>query len=611
MARNVQFIDITNSNIDSLLSDARWQTADTGTTQISYSFADSVDDYYVDSLFGYDESQPAWDFPYRSGFTAFDNDEKALVRSLLNDYENIIDVVFVETDEANSALIRFAYTNLDTEDVAGLASKPQLKYLPFAVNPKEVHQATELAGDIWIDTASSTGEPSLLAQTLIHEIGHALGLSHPHENGFEELTAAKEIRLSGELDYSRYTVMSYNLAPASVADRDLVFWSVASTPMQLDIEALQHLYGEGNNENDDVYVIKPSANAVVDLAAAGFRGYESREYSSSYISIVDNGGTNALYIPIDINLTIDLNPGTWSNTQGGILTNDFDDDNLYLAKNTLIHGLTTGAGADNITGNGLDNVIDSGAGNDVVAAGLGNDVVNLGDGWDRYDYVKGNDTINGGLGSDAIYLRGFSHSQFKFVTGDNGSLTLSAINTDAVIKLNSIESLVFAENSFGVINIQQEISTVNQSLLLQPDGPLYQSEIASDNGAISVEKAQLYRVYFASLGRAPDQEGYDFWLAKLNDGIYNFSEVSARFVDSDEFTVLADQDSNGSVENIEFLDHMYQNVFGRSPDQEGYNWWLDQLDSDIRSQSSVFENMVQSDEFVLISAGAVSDLWFV
>jgi len=58
--------------------------------------------------------------------------------------------------------------------------------------------------------------------------------------------------------------------------------------------------------------------------------------------------------------------------------------------------LTSGAGADSITGNNLANVIDGGAGNDTLVGGAGNDIFRQGAAAD------GADDISGGLGDDLV-----------------------------------------------------------------------------------------------------------------------------------------------------------------------------------------------------------------
>ena len=97
-----------------------------------------------------------------------------------------------------------------------------------------------------------------------------------------------------------------------------------------------------------------------------------------------------------------------------------------------------------------------------------------------------------------------------------------------------------------------------------------------------------------------------FYIDSLNEGSRTLSVVAAEFVDSAEFRALADIDGSGVISNDEFLQHMYLNVFNRQPDQGGLNFWLGELTDGQRSQSGVFEEMVNSDEYVTMTAPVVS-----
>ena len=73
--------------------------------------------------------------------------------------------------------------------------------------------------------------------TVLHEIGHALGLEHPHEAGrFGAVGRA--------FDTPEYTVMSYRAweGAAPIGAR-FEHWGAPQTWMMLDIAALQELYG--------------------------------------------------------------------------------------------------------------------------------------------------------------------------------------------------------------------------------------------------------------------------------------------------------------------------------------------------------------------------------
>ena len=95
-------------------------------------------------------------------------------------------------------------------------------------------------------------------------------------------------------------------------------------------------------------------------------------------------------------------------------------------------------------------------------------------------------------------------------------------------------------------------------------------------------------------------------LLSTTDILLQLQEANRRLLQED---VALYQSSVSREEGEEFLDHVYTTVFGRPPDAAGYAWWLDQLQTGQHNQGSAFTGMTQSDEFVLISAGTVSDFW--
>ena len=90
--------------------------------------------------------------------------------------------------------------------------------------------------DILIDPANSLQKGTWGYETLLHEVGHSLGLfttgtnDHPHE-------------ISRDFNYTRdNTIMSYELGKVVDSTPN------AKTPMMCDIAALQHLYGAKTTE---------------------------------------------------------------------------------------------------------------------------------------------------------------------------------------------------------------------------------------------------------------------------------------------------------------------------------------------------------------------------
>jgi len=148
--------------------------------------------------------------------------------------------------------------------------------------------------------------------------------------------------------------------------------------------------------------------------------------------------------------------------------------------------------------------------------------------------------------------------------------------------------------------------------LWDDDGNLWDSQIARPDGiVIEAEEAQLYRAYAGAMGRTPDEAGYNWWLGEIEAGRQDLNSMAGGFIHSTEFKGLADSNDDGVISNAEFVNHMYEGVFERAPDQAGFDYWAGELDSGNRSQTQVFIEMTQSDEYVQKTYMTVADMLLV
>ena len=215
---------------------------------------------------------------------------------------------------------------------------------------------------------------------LMHEMGHSLGLSHPHSaiaRGVTTLTADFAaiagigfanlgFRINSALDMNKeyFSIMSYDdQTPAGAPD------TFAQTPMILDVIALQSAYGEGGGTsgvgND---VITPGGDGGVN----------------SYRTYFDTGGTDTINLA-NYAQGAYLNMGTtiagaahWV----GVAMSAADSNAMAnLGKDPAslrwfygeYENAVGSAAADVIVGNALNNSIDGQGGNDTIDGGAGID----------------------------------------------------------------------------------------------------------------------------------------------------------------------------------------------------------------------------------------------
>lgn len=180
---------------------------------------------------------------------------------------------------------------------------------------------------------------------------------------------------------------------------------------------------------------------------------------------------------------------------------------------------------------------------------------------DRLAASTGNDTIDGGAGRDTVTYSG-NASGFAVYSGTSG-VTVTDLTTGAQDSLSNVERLQFSDRAYAV----------------DMDG--------------SAGKA--YRVYKAAFNRDPmngDTAGLGYWISRIDAGM-DMVEVGARFIDSDEFRSLY----GTSPSNADFLTRVYQNVLGRTPDAGGYNWWLNELNTNAsKTPAKVLADFAESAE---------------
>jgi serralysin len=307
---------------------------------------------------------------------AFTAAEMQAVRDALTVYSQILNVTFREVTGAST--FTFGAENLN----AGWAG--------FMQAPGEPN-----AGYCGLDTgntAGGAGPGTGFFQTVMHEIGHGLGLAHPHDNGGTSDTYSGVTASTGSFgDFSQnqgiYTMMSYNngwqTAPGGAMGIEIA-------PMAFDIAVLQQKYGANWNYNtgNDTYTINDSgggqlrciwdANGNDTIAYNGNRDCRIDLNAASLAYGNDGGGA------VSIAGTTTLN----SNGHPISLSDAANNSNGFtIANGCWIENATGGTRDDILIGHLGANTLNGRGGNDAL---YGND---------------GNDTLIGGAGT-ADYLDG-------------------------------------------------------------------------------------------------------------------------------------------------------------------------------------------------------------
>lgn len=221
---------------------------------------------------------------------------------------------------------------------------------------------------------------------LIHELGHVMGLKHPHDDGGTGRPTLTELGL-GELDIDWATMMAYG---------DDYSWSRTAydpaTPMVLDVLALQALYGPNTSTN--------AGDTIFALAADGFYKTIWDAWGNDVVSAQTSNRGWAIQLP-DYRLSSSLD--TLVGLAVPVAEMDLDSPmSLTWLTGTIENAWGSGF-ADEIYGSSTANTLNGGGGNDWLEGGAGNDLLNAGIGSDTAWGDEGNDTLTSS-GSDYTQL---------------------------------------------------------------------------------------------------------------------------------------------------------------------------------------------------------------
>lgn len=434
------------------------------------------------------------------GFATFTEAQRSATREAMGYWDDVVNVTFAETS-ADQGDINFG--NLTNRP--GTQAYARLPSASVSSNAEVNAQAYDIVGDVWVTATTPSNfqlDESLYGMnTLVHEVGHSLGLSHPGNYNFSPGFAVNYVNGADYAqDIRNYTIMSYwNPREVGIQDHDYNMGTIAygSTPMIHDILAAQKLYGVDTTTRtgDSTYGFNASADT------AGRDALDFTKTPAPVMTIWDAGGNDTLDASgYNTNQKIDLTPGSLSSIGGVTLDEaptleevnanrlkagyaplsqaNYDIrmnnlkanpdagllvDNVGIAYGVTIENAVGGGGNDIIVGNAVSNKLNGGAGNDVISGGAGIDYVTGGAGNDTFVADINGSTMpakRGPLaldvitdfasGSDKIDLRGIDAS--LGLSGDQAfTFKGSSANKNAAdLSFKVYDSINGAEKALGI-----------------------------------------------------------------------------------------------------------------------------------------------------------------
>ena len=304
------------------------------------------------------------------------------------------------------------------------------------------------SGSMIIDTDGAGAFTGFEFETVLHEIGHAVGLSHPH---------GAPITLVDSLDNTKQTLMSYN----SVSDPK-------SSLGPLDVEALVHIYGTPANmkgwsygTDNGTFSVRASARddrvmgLNMDNHLDGRKGDDILVGRTGDDTLIGGRGNDILmgYAGSDT-----LLGGAGRDT----LIAHIQDDIYYTDNSkTLLKG---GAGKDNLLGGDGMDTLRGGNGDDRLAGDYNDDTLLGGNGNDRMLGDGGRDTLIGGAGNDKM-TGGTGGDTFVFDPSRDGK-------RDIITDFNEFsDTLEFTKSTITEEDMTTKASANGRHTLLTVDAP--------------------------------------------------------------------------------------------------------------------------------------------
>ncbi|WCL53164.1 M10 family metallopeptidase C-terminal domain-containing protein [Gimibacter soli] len=404
--------------VNGLLYGVRYSTDANGAVDISFSIPGASSTFATSFNLGYGAS----DSEVNSGWHPVTASQADVLRQALDDIERYTNASFTEVSDTGTlaGTIRMAWTDYVDDETLAWAYYPT---------------SAPVAGDIWLISGTLSESDAYFETTIYHELGHALGLKHPHE------AEGKFPVLAAGYDGNDYTVMSYNVS----ARYSEALWTDLEPDgyMYLDIMALQALYG-------------------TDTVTTGRADTYNFDLSERHLTTIwDAGGIDTLSVtngPDDV--TISLIPGTWSDigtvvTYSSRSTNYRENETVFIAPDTWIEKASGASGNDTLIGNKQANTLLGNAGDDTLRGGHSGDTLSGGDGDDRILGQQGFDRMYGDAGDD--FLSGIWGADLldggagddRLIGGPGRDTIIGGTGHDTMTGGSEADTYIFADNSGG------------------------------------------------------------------------------------------------------------------------------------------------------------------
>ena len=407
-----------------------------------------------------------------------------------------------------------------------------------------------------------------------------------------DITIYADSRIEEEfLDFYTYNTSSFRDDDIPDSSNPLRLYIDDPDKQSLHLSAIGSYVDEGSNASFELRSWNISTGTKVNYTLSGISANDTKNNILNGEISIDHNSLNIVNIPItndnltESNETLTL---TINNQSASININDTSKSPLAGFDGTSGNDTFISASSnDLIDGKNLtDTVILSGQFENYSFTRKTNSIkvtdlrTGSNDGTDtllNIEYIKFTDQTVEESKVDIVKNYSGEFSDYKFYNKGNG---VYQIKTDSGYEdITGLPLLTFMEEA--TTSSFRDISAI-----VDIKGAFDQVT------GLNTDDAKMFRLYNAAFKRLPDADGLKYWIEKYTSGENDDRAVAQSFLVSDEFS----ERYGANVTNAKYVETLYVNVLGRDYDQEGYNYWLGNLNAGIETRYELLLGFAESAE---------------